>query len=385
MTQYIESVFRTSLREAAGGMQHRFIDPGAGYRDLCWDWDAYFCAVGLRPWAQDVGPYLQGCLLNFLDAMGEDGSVPYCLNARVPADAPRRQNRPAGSPANTIKPLLAQMALLAADYLDDRSWLGEVYPSLVRYLAHWDQTQLSQLGLFVFRSHRGSGADNHPAVYGRPLDSSADVFLNSLMSLEYQAMAEIAGATGRADDAAAWLEKRARLAETMQQMWDPIDGMFYNLDVQRRPIANTHQPITWAVPLKFRCWTSFTPMWAGIATAEQARRLVREHLTCPEEFSSGHGLRSMAKTEPAYCTFAGSNPSNWQGPVWVVSNYIVHQGLIAFGYAEQAAQLARNLLDTLAADIRAHGCLHEYYHPESGAGLTHPGFVNWNTLACLMD
>ncbi len=37
---HIASVYRESLRPAAGPLRHGFIDPGAGYRDLCWDWDA---------------------------------------------------------------------------------------------------------------------------------------------------------------------------------------------------------------------------------------------------------------------------------------------------------------------------------------------------------
>ncbi len=106
--EYIESVYAESLREPRGGLRHRFIDPGAGYRDLCWDWDAHFCAAGLAAWAPAVGPYVQGCLLNFLDAMRPDGSVPYCLNARKGRiESP--QARPADSPANSIKPLLGLM------------------------------------------------------------------------------------------------------------------------------------------------------------------------------------------------------------------------------------------------------------------------------------
>jgi putative isomerase len=186
------------------------------------------------------------------------------------------------------------------------------------------------------------------------------------------------------DDADRWQGMQAELADAMGRMWDPIDGMFYNLDVQRHPIDNTNQPIDWVVPLKFRSWTAFAPLWAGVASEAQAERLVREHLTNREEFWSGWGLRSLAANEPAYCTFAGSNPSNWQGPIWVVSNYIAWEGLRRYGYEDVAAELAGDLLETLARDLESAGCLHEYYHPESGEGLTHPGFVNWNTLAVRM-
>ena len=38
-------------------------------------------------------------------------------------------------------------------------------------------------------------------------------------------------------------------------------------------------------------------------------------------------------------------------------------------------------LACLAKDYQANGCLHEYYEPDTGEGLTHPGFVNWNSAS----
>jgi putative isomerase len=58
---------------------------------------------------------------------------------------------------------------------------------------------------------------------------------------------------------------------------------------------------------------------------------------------------------------------------------------IAYGYGEEAARLAANLVRMLETDLAAHGCLHEYYDPESGHGLTHPGFLNWNSLAVALS
>ncbi len=368
---HIASAFPDSLREPSGPLKHRFIDPGEGYRDILWDWDAHFCATGLAPWAQETGPYVQGCVLNFVDHIREDGSIPYSLSARSGPNAPCEARRADGSPLNTIKPLLAQMTLMACDYLRDDEWVAPIYAALKRCIDHWRQTQLSALGLLTFRSHRGSGADNHPGVYGRPLNSSADVFLNAMVCREYEALATIAGTLGNQDDARAFTAARTRFITAMHQMWDPIDGMFYNLDVQRTPIEHTNQPITWAVPLKFRCWTSFTPMWAGIATQEQAQRMLA-NLTDPDQFWSEHGVRSMAACEPAYTNFVGSNPSNWQGPIWVVANYLVWKGLRVYGFKEEANELAARLLAMLARDIRANGCLHEYYH----GGLA----TNWGAL-----
>jgi putative isomerase len=38
----------------------------------------------------------------------------------------------------------------------------------------------------------------------------------------------------------------------------------------------------------------------------------------------------------------------------------------------------------LAADLAKTGTLHEYYHPDSGAPLSHAGFLDWNLLVLEM-
>ena len=38
---------------------------------------------------------------------------------------------------------------------------------------------------------------------------------------------------------------------------------------------------------------------------------------------------------------ATNNPSNWLGPVWGVSNYMVFRGLQRYGFREEATELAR--------------------------------------------
>ena len=347
------------LRAPAGNLRHPYLHPGAGYAGILWDWDAYFCAVGLAPWMEQVRPHVAGCVRNFLDHQRADGSIPYSLTSQ----SVRQESRPADAPQNSAKPLLAQFALLAG--VEAREALG-------RHVAHWEATQRAACGLFTFRSHRGSGSDNHPAVYGRPFNSSADVFLNSLMVEEYRALAQPA----KADALAALVRER---------MWDPLDGLFYNLDVGAQDAGKVNQAAMWPVPLKFRMWTTVMPLWAGIATKEQAERVVRDHLLNPAEFWSPHGLRSMARNEPGYRIFAGSNPSDWQGPIWVVANYLAWRGLLNYGYEREARQLAGNLVAMLKVDIAARGCLHEYYDPETGNGLTHPGFLNWNTLAVPME
>ena len=79
-----------------------------------------------------------------------------------------------------------------------------------------------------------------------------------------------------------------------------------------------------------------------------------------------------------------TNPSNWQGPIWIVSTYLMFKGLLNYGYVEEAEQVAKNLLGNLCRDLDENGALHEYYNPETGRSNLNLGFKNWNALAGLM-
>lgn len=109
-----------------------------------------------------------------------------------------------------------------------------------------------------------------------------------------------------------------------------------------------------------------------------------DHLCNEAEFWSPSGLRTLAHCEPLYNMDRRGNPSNWQGPVWIVASYLVFRGLLDYGFLPEARLLTERTVALLAEDIRQHNCLHEYYNPETGAGLMNPGFLNWNFLGLTM-
>jgi putative isomerase len=101
-------------------------------------------------------------------------------------------------------------------------------------------------------------------------------------------------------------------------------------------------------------------------------------------FRADAGVRSLSNMEPMYALDFSSAPSNWLGPVWIIANYFVWKGLKKYGYTEAAAELADKTIQTLAADLARNGSLDEYYHPDTGAPLSHHGFLDWNMLVMEM-
>ena len=125
-------------------------------------------------------------------------------------------------------------------------------------------------------------------------------------------------------------------------------------------------------------------MWAGIATKEQAERMVREHLLNEKTFCAAYGVRTLSKMEKMYAIIKSGNPSCWLGPIWGVSNFMVFDGLVKYGYEKEAFDLAVKTITLFGRDIEENGVLHEYYDPETGLGVNNPGFQNWNLLVLNM-
>ena len=136
--------------------------------------------------------------------------------------------------------------------------------------------------------------------------------------------------------------------------------------------------------MRIGVWTGFMAMWAGIATPEQAERMVREHYLNEKTFCSPYGVRSLSRMEKMYKIAVSGNPSCWLGPIWGIANYMVFEGLDKYGYKKEARDLAEKTVALFGGDIEKHGKMHEYYNPESGEGVHNLGFQSWNLLSLNM-
>ena len=144
-------------------------------------------------------------------------------------------------------------------------------------------------------------------------------------------------------------------------------------------------PFWHCIPIKIASWVSFMPLWCGLADQSFAERMIKTHLLKEERFWTNYGVRSLAADERMYSPdVARGNPSNWLGPIWIIANYVVWQGLKRYGFDAEAECLGHNNLSLLSKDYKNHSSLHEYYNPETGEGVTGKGFLNWNLLACVI-
>ena len=362
---YLNDRWRGAAREPRGGaLNHPYFVPGGHYEHL-WDWDAYFMATAA--WSPEMWRYAEGSLLNLIEATAADGRPPKLIRADGSLDL-----------QHPI-PLHAQWMDLICTRRDDWTLARTYWDTLVAIQQWYDAHTRGPDGLYFWLGMAGPGFDNHPGVYGRPDGSVTGVDLNSFHLQELRAWERLAVEVGRPNPFA---HRAAELRELLDQwLYDPVDRFYYNLDRSGTACTVTNQTVTWPVHLKFRHVSGIMPLWAAVPDQDRAEEVIDGHLLDPEGLLSPWGIRSLSKREPLYNNVPMANPSNWQGPVWVLTTFLAVRALQRYHRDEVAQEVAARLIRTLAADIQGNGVIHEFYHGETGQPLLSPGFLSWNLLA----
>ena len=378
-------------------IRYPFIDPGSVYDGNVWDWDTYWSVYAILKLTEYMTPeqeaevliHAKGNVQNFFDHQLEDGYIPMMIEVADWQEPYLNMKHKEGVLMNMHKPFLCQQISLISRYCKDYEWVREYLDKLKLYFACYKKNYYSENArLYVWCDDIMIGMDNDPASFGRPKFSTANIFLNSFMVMELQAMAEIEAQL--ADPEAAEFEKEAAaLVQAIQEeCWDKRDKIFYSADVDicTRRYDWFHQGlgVFWkSLPIKVRVWSAFLPMLAGFATKEEAEAL-RQHMLDTETFQAPYGVTTLAMDEKMFNLEATNNPSNWLGPIWIVAEYSCFRALLNYGYTEDARALCEKTLTLLGEDLEKTGCLHEYYNPYTGEGIMNGGFLNWNILVLNM-
>jgi len=400
--------YKKMYRPGSGSLVYPFLTPGSQqYDNVLWDWDSWLSNVALRQILADIGseedkqeavPYEQGCVLNFLEYGGWDGYIPIAIwkNSK-----PRNFGSRDIYNMNMHKPVLAQhAAFITRQNEGEAEWLREKFYHLQAFVNNYKAHHRDKAtGLYYWQNDVAIGVDNDPSTFFRPAKSSGSIYLNCMMYKELQAMVYLADRLNLSAVGAEFAKDADALKAAIQEhCWDERDGFYYSVDLNLRPVTNEPDStlgkefiIHSGYPRDYDCliqrievWSGFLALWAGIATPEQAERMVKEHFNNPKTFNSPSGVRTLSKMEKMYSLRASANPSNWRGPVWGISNYMVFKGLVKYGYDTEAKELATKTICLFGKDFEKHGALHEYYEPETGEPLLNKDFQNWNYLVINM-
>jgi alpha,alpha-trehalase len=183
--------------------------------------------------------------------------------------------------------------------------------------------------------------------YGAATHHFAPVCLNSLLYKTEKDLEQMSEILGRNEDAIRWRAHAQERRDRIQKyLWDAKRGLFfdYNLDTRAR---STYEYIT-----------TFYPLWAGLATPEQAEAVKRNL----QVFERAGGL-AMSNRE---------NGVQWDYPYgWAPTELLAIEGLRRYGYDGDANRVSYKFLSTIAENFRRDGTIREKYNVVTRSSESH--------------
>ena len=195
------------------------------------------------------------------------------------------------------------------------------------------------------RAMRESGFDSsfRFGPFSGSTENYAPVCLNSLLFKYETDLAHFATLLGRKDEAAHWTAvAEARRTAINRYLWNPQKGFFFDWN-----FASNRQS-------DYLYLTGFYPLWAGLATPEQAAAIER-HLP---DFEHAGGL-AMSTTRSG---------TQWDLPYgWAPTNWLAIAGLEQYGDHKDAARAAQEFSRTVLDNFRRDGTVREKYDVVNGS------------------
>jgi alpha,alpha-trehalase len=199
------------------------------------------------------------------------------------------------------------------------------------------------------RAMRESGFDpsNRFGPFSGETHHFAPVCLNSLLYRYERDMEHLAHVLGKPADAQKWNRRaQKRNAAIHRYLWWPREGVFADWD------------FTHSRPDQYAYITSLYPLWAGVATREEARQVVAKLGL----FERQGGL-SMSNTNTGL---------QWDEPFgWAPTNWIAVEGLESSGFHGDAVRIAQKWDQTVDQGFAQDGTIREKYNVVSANAEVH--------------
>jgi alpha,alpha-trehalase len=189
-----------------------------------------------------------------------------------------------------------------------------------------------------------AGLDFTP-IFGGDVRRCVPLHINTALVRYAQVMGKLAERFGWKGKAAAWQKKAdERAALINKYCWDEQEGFYFEYDY----VSGKRLP--------YYSLLGFWPLWTGIASKEQARRVV-EHL---KMFDRPYGLTFTDRSYP------GVHPEfkniEWAYPeAWPQQHVAVAQALKRYGYHQRARDVSRRFMANVITTWEKTGLTWERY------------------------
>ncbi len=367
---------QNNTRIAAEGLKHEGLFPSYNYEWFhgFWAWDSWKHAAALA----HINPNLaENQVRALFDYQEPNGFIPDCIYRDTLIEPNNYRN--------TKSPLAAWAVWEIYKQNKNVSFIEEMYPKLKKYHNWWYKDRdHDQDGLCEFGSTDGtliaakweSGMDNAVRFDDSKILKNGEkaysldqesVDLNSFLYAEKNYLAKMAQVLKLTDEEQQWQSESTTLKKQIQsQFWDATTGWFYDTSIDGKTY------------IKDMGCEGFLPLWAEVATSEQANA-IKNNLLNPNTFNTFVPLPTLAANNLKF------NPENgyWRGPIWVDQVYFGINGLEKYGYTKEVDLLTDKLIQNTEGALEKGMSIRENYHPKTGKGLEAQNF-SWSAAHFLL-
>lgn len=151
--------------------------------------------------------------------------------------------------------------------------------------------------------------------------------LNSLYALDSWCLAQIALILGNQEEYQSYLNEYERMKALINKiLWNEKEGFYFDRHWNGRFSAK-------------KAASNFYPLLARIPDEKRALRLLK-HLLDKKEFWGDYVIPTISRNDPAF-----KDQQYWRGTIWPPTNYLVYQGLKAYGFDAAGFEFANKSAD----------------------------------------
>lgn len=329
----------------------------------------------------------QGSQYVYMEQQREDGLIAYRHGPRGLQDYPHFSKELNKNMSTTSAPFFSWINWEVYNVSRDKKFLLDSYNSGVKYV-NWliENRDLNKDGTFEWGPYGiiENVRDWYNAVFQVSKDRHLDVDkedisdelecldLTAMVVKEMNSLASIAKELGKTEEAAQWKQKAGKVSSLINsRMWDDSSKFYYSVN------KKDHSFKFLTRDLRRMEIIGFLPLWSGSATKERAAQIVK-HLTNPDKFWRRYGIPTLSADDPWYTPYV-DYCCKWNGPVWLLWNYMVMDGLKQYGYHKLASQIGDKLMLAVTTQLKKNHNFWESYSPDNEA-LNSPSNYIWDAI-----
>lgn len=121
----------------------------------------------------------------------------------------------------------------------------------------------------------------------------------------------------------------------------------------------------------------FLPLWAESVNKERADLLIQT-LTDPAKFWRKLGIPTLSAADEWYSPYV-DYCCKWNGPVWLLWDYMIFDGLVNYGYNDLAVEVADKMTLAVTSQLSVNHNYWESYSPDNTILDCPPNYI-WDAI-----